>query len=118
MINYNDIADVLESVAAYVDEIEYEKRASENSEREKRISKIAERYESATGEEVPENIKSKLASLDRDTLDHLLKVAQNNSDEAVTSLGGPGGTIDRPAPATIKEAAAQAEDRFLSWIIE
>lgn len=118
MVNYNDIADVLESVANYVDEIEYEKQASETEARESRINKIAENYESATGEEVPAQIKSKLAGLDQDTLDHLLKVAQNNSDDTVTSLGGPSESTNRSAPTTVKEAAAHAEERFLGWILD
>ena len=118
MVDFNDIADVLDSVATYVDEIEHEKQASETEARETRVSKIAENYEVATGEEVPSRIKQKLAGLDQDALDTLLKVAQNNNVETVTSLGGPGGATDHTRATTVKEAASQAEDRFLGWIME
>ena len=97
-MDYNEIADVLDSVAVYVDGLEHEKQATQQEARDTRVSKIAERYETATGEDVPENIKSKLAGLDPDVLDHLLKVANNSTDD-VTSLGGPGSIPShRPAP--------------------
>lgn len=118
-MDYTDIADVLDSVASYVDGLESEKQAAETEARSSRIDKIAARYETATGEDVPEGIKTKLAGLDPDTLDTLLKVANNNNEDDVTSLGGPGIiSTDNRSPTSVKEAADQAEDRFLSWIIE
>lgn len=117
MSTFSKIADVLESVAAYVDSIEHQKLASERQAREERVSKLAERYEASTGESAPSELKEKLAALDTSALDHLLKVAKNNSDSP-ESLGGPADIDDgEPAPRTVKEAAAQADNSFLNWIL-
>jgi hypothetical protein len=115
-MRYDDVADVLDAVAGYIDGIEFEKQAAEQTAREARISKIASQYEASTGEGVPTSIRSKLAGLDVETLDHLLKVANNNNDSPAT-LGGPSEISDSPTPRTIKEAASNAEDRLLAWIM-
>lgn len=115
MADYKQVADVLDSVAEYIDQLEYQKTAAENVARDERIAKLAAQYELATGESVPASVKEKLASLDHATLDHLLKVAKNNSDSP-ESLGGPAATEDAAPVRSVKEAAAVAEDRFLSWL--
>ncbi len=116
MSNYQDVADVLDSVATYIDEIEANKTASLKEARDTRVSKIADNYSAATGEALTEDLRNKLAQLDPNVLDHLLKVAKNNSNGNPESLGGPADIPDRLAPATVKEAAVQADDRFLNWI--
>ena len=115
-MRYDDVADVLDAVAGYIDGIEFQKQAAERTAREARIAKIASQYETTTGESVPTSLRDKLAGLDVETLDHLLKVANNNTDSPA-SLGGPSEISDSPTPRTIKEAAYQAEDRLLAWII-
>ncbi len=109
------LAEVLESVAEYIDETEQQKTAAENTVRNERIEKLAERYSSSTGEDIPAEIRAKLAALDTSTLDHLLKVAKNNN-ESPEALGQPADNEDTPAPRTVKEAAEHAENRFLNWI--
>jgi hypothetical protein len=115
-VSRTKLAGVLEAVADYIDENESQKLASEKVAREERIQKLAKSYETSTGETLAPAFKEKLANLDPETLDHLLKVAKNN-DESPVSLGGPADTSDTPAPRTVKEAAAQAENRFLDWLI-
>jgi len=115
-VNYEKVADILDSVAQYIDDIEYTKSAQETSARNERISKFASRYETSTGESLPNNLRDKLANLDQEALDQLLKVA-NNTGDSPESLGGPAEISDNPNPRTVKEAAAHAEDKFLSWII-
>lgn len=110
------IAELLDLVAVYVDENEHQKEAAEKSARESRINRLAESYEATTGETIPQELTNKLANLDQDALDHLLKIA-NNKSESPTSLGGPSQNDDNPMPRTVKEAAARAEDSFLNWII-
>jgi len=112
----DDIANLLEATADYVDGIESTKFAADKTAREARIGTLAGRYESSTGESIPANMKEKLATLDVDTLDQLLKVAHNSSDSPA-SLGEPADQDDVVVPRTIKEAAVQADDHFLSWII-
>lgn len=115
-INYEKVAEVLESVAEYIDSIEHSKTAAELNARHERISKLASQYESSTGENLPESLKEKLAGLDQEALDQLLKVA-NNTGDSPESLGGPAEISDNRIPTTIKEAAAQQEEQFLNWII-
>jgi len=116
MASYKEIADVLDSVARYVDDIENEKTASLTEAKGIRLAKLAESYELATGSKLDQGLQHKLSSLDPDVLDHLLKVAHNNSNGNPESLGGPADITDAQ-PHTIKEAAAQADDRFLNWIV-
>jgi hypothetical protein len=115
-VSYEKVADILESVATYVDGIEHTKSAAEKSARDTRITTFASRYETSTGESLPSSLRDKLANLDQESLDQLLKVA-NNTGDSPESLGGPAETSDNPPPRTVKEAAAQADNKFLDWII-
>jgi len=110
------IADLLDAVAEYVDDVESQKTAAEQSARNERVEKLAQNYSVSTGEALPNEFKLKLASLDPTTLDHLLKVAKNNT-ESPDALGKPADADDTPAPRTVKEAAENAEKRFLDFLI-
>jgi len=115
-MKYAEVADVLDAVADYIDGIETQKKTAEDSARNERIGKLASRFEASTGESIPASMKEKLAGLDTDTLDQLLKVAKNTGDSP-TALGSPADREDAPvAPRNTKEASAQADDRFLSWL--
>ena len=109
------LADVLDAVADYIDEREHQKLAEIQAAKGERIEKFARQYEESTGEALPDDKKKKLASLDQETLDHILKVAKNTT-ESPDALGGPAELSDSPLPTTVKEAAAQADARFLNWI--
>jgi hypothetical protein len=115
-VSYEKVADILESVATYVDGIEHTKSAAEKSARDTRISKFATQYTSSTGESLPPSLRDKLANLDQESLDQLLKVA-NNTGDSPESLGGPAEISDNHPPRTVKEAAVKADEQFLSWII-
>jgi hypothetical protein len=116
-MNYKDIADALEAAATYVDGVEHTKVAAESAARETRIAKFAASFEARTGEPISDKVREKLATLDVDTLDQMLKVAHNSGDSP-ESLGAPADiTDDAPAPKTVKEAAARADDAFLSWVV-
>lgn len=114
-LNRAKLADLLDAFADYVDDVEQKKTAAEQSERGSRVDKLAASYESSTGETMPDELKTKLASLDASSLDHLLKVAKNNS-ESPDALGKPADVEDNPAPKTVKEAAADADKNFLNWL--
>jgi len=115
-VSYEKVADILDSVATYVDDIEHTKFAEEKQAKDKRITTMSSRYEASTGESMPDSLRKKLAGLDQEALDHLLKVA-NNTGDSPESLGGPAEISDNPIPRTVKEAAARADDKFLDWII-
>ena len=115
-ISYVKVADILDSVAQYVDDIEHTKSAAEKSARDERITTFASHYETSTGEHLPDSLRDKLANLDQEALDHLLKVA-NNTGDSPESLGGPAEISDHTSPRTVKEAADNADEQFLNWII-
>lgn len=110
------IADLLDAVAEYVDDVETQKTAMDHAARNERIEKLAQNYSISTGESLPSEFKLKLASLDPSTLDHLLKVAKHNT-ESPDALGKPADTDDTPVPRTVKEAADNADKRFLDFLI-
>jgi hypothetical protein len=115
-LDYKEVANVLDAVADYIDDIEFAKSAAEKAAKEERIGKFASKYETSTGEALPASLKEKLASLDPEALDHLLKVAKNTEDSP-ESLGEPSDHGMAVLPRTTKEAAAQADDNFLNWIV-
>ncbi len=110
------LAEVFDALADYVEEIELQKHAAVQSERNSRIDKIAASYEHSTGEAFPETMRKKLAALDADALDHLMRTSKH-ADESPESMGGPAEISAGSQPTTVKEAAAQAEDQFLAWIV-
>lgn len=110
------LAELLTGLAEYVDAVEHERTSKTAAERDTRIEKLAECYEGSTGEALPENVREKLASVEVEALEHLLKIANNNGGSP-ESLGASADLNNNPPPRTIKEAATQAEDRFIDWII-
>ena len=109
------LAEVFDALADYVEENELQKYAAAQSERTARIDRLATSYEQTTGESFPVVVRQKLAKLDADTLDQLVRVSK--TAESPESLGRP---ADRSAglnPKTVKEAAQQAEDDFTAWIV-
>lgn len=110
------LAEVIDALADYIEDIELKKFAAEKSERTVRVDKIAQRYEQTTGESLPEALRTKLSQVDPEVLDHWVRTAQHAGEEP-DSLGQPGEAHDSAPPRTVKEAASQAEDSFLSWIV-
>lgn len=111
------IAEVFEAVADYIEGIEGQKVAEERTLKRAHIDKLAESYELATGQTMPEAAREKLArSLDHEVLEQLTKAAKH-SGESPESLGAPSTYGQAPVPTTVKEAAALAGDQFVNWII-
>lgn len=110
------LAEVFDAVADYVEQIEGQKLAAERAERLTRIDTMAERYAHATGESFPDVMRNKLANLDPAALDEIIKMTKTSS-ESPDSLGSPAEQRDYALPRTVKEAADQAEDNLLAWII-
>ena len=115
-ITRQKLAEVIDALADYVEDVELKKFAAEKSERTVRVDKIAQRYEQTTGESLPEPLRMKLSQVDPEILDHWMRTAQHTGEEP-DSLGQPGEVHDKAQPRTVKEAASQAEDSFLSWIV-
>jgi hypothetical protein len=115
MLNLEKVAKVLDAAADHLDAIEAEKMSSARAERQERIDALAAKYADATGEEMPDSIRQKLAASDTDVVELVNSMIEKQAG-AVEALGGPSSLNDDSTPTTVKEAADQAEDRFLSWI--
>jgi len=113
MLTNDKIASVLEAAANYLDEVEGEKQAAINAERDKLITAIGEKYAAATGEDIPDSVLLKLSSTDNELLGTLEKLAESKESD---SLGEVADINDYSAPMTVKEAAEIADDRFLNWL--
>lgn len=116
MADLNKIAAVLDAMADYVEQQEREKRSAVQKARNKRIDKIAAAHVATHGEELPDDVRNKLAKADSDTLDYVEDLLTKQAG-VVTPLGaGDSGDSDAPAK-TVKEAADSADERFVSWIV-
>ena len=110
------IANVLDCMADVFDAGEAEKRAAATQQRTTQIEKLATQYREATGEDLPESMRQKLANSDEDVVSLVQKMAARQT-EHVESLGGPSSNRDGDAvPLTKKEASDAADERFLNWI--
>lgn len=116
----NQIADVLEKTAALLDAQELEQTAAARAQRTQVVDSFAEKFASATGDELDSRVREKLIHSDVDLMSAFEKMASvvGHRDESPDELGGPGNYSDAPpAPTTTKEAAARAGDTFVNWIM-
>jgi hypothetical protein len=114
-MNLEQIADVLEKAATYVEAIESTKADAVAHDRQKLASILNERYEEATGESLDDEALHKLAGADLDVLAAFDKLAESHS--SVSDLGGPSDRHDRSASLTVKEASDKADEDFLNFIV-
>jgi hypothetical protein len=111
------VATVLEALAVHLDNVENEKAATVASEKSSIITALADKYASVTGDALPDAVKEKLAASDGDVITFVNTLIEKNAG-TIDSLGGPSDVNDEAVPQTKKEAAAKAEDQFLSWILQ
>ncbi len=115
-MNLEKLATVLDSLANYVDAMEHEKTAGTRKERESTLATISEKYAEATGEDLPDGLADKLAESDGDLLEVLEKLSDIKK-EAGYDMGEPGGKRDfSSVPESKKEAAAIADERFVTFL--
>ena len=111
------VADVLDEAAKVVDSQEAEKIAAVKKARESALKIVAEKYAESTGEELPEDLLSKLASSDEDIIATVQKMVEKTaSSNSVESLGRSSEQPSTRQPTNKKEAAAAAWERFGSFI--
>jgi len=115
MLNLIKVANVLDAAAEHLDAIEAEKISSACAERQARVDTLAAKYAEATGEEISDSIRKKLATSDKDIVELVNSMIEKQAG-TVEALGGPSSRGDTASPTTIKEAAEQADERFLNWI--
>lgn len=114
-MDHKAIANVLEKVANYIDAEEIIKQSAATNTRNSTIDTLCAKFAEATGEEVDEELRNKLASADASVLGVLKKMS---SSETQTGLGTPS-DMSRPTtgPRSIKEASADADERLKNWIL-
>lgn len=115
-MNLRKVANVFDAMAGYVDAVEREKQASVDSARRVRVDKVASAHATAHGEEIPDDIRQKLASTDPAVLTYVEGVLAKQAG-VVDSLGFPASNSDDDQPTSIKEAASAADQRFLNWLV-
>ena len=109
------VAAVLDAVADHLDAIESEKVSSLRAQQEGRLDDLAKKYAEAMGEEMPEALRRKLANSDGDVLGLVTSVVAKHASQ-LDALGSPSDRSDDRTPLTVKEAAEDADRRFLEWI--
>lgn len=109
------VAAACEAAATHLDALEAEKLAAVGAERQSTIDKLATKYSEATGDEMPETIRKKLAESDADVVQLLNSMVDKHAGQ-VETLGGASSLDDDRTPTTKKEAAEDADARFLNWI--
>lgn len=114
-MNLRKVADVFDKLADYVDAVESEKLAAAESANRARVDKVASAHVSAHGEDIPEDIRRKLANTDPSVLAYVENVLQKQSG-VVESLGGPA-TIETDEQPNTKRASDDAFENFGKWIL-
>lgn len=111
------VATVLDEAAKVIDGHEAEKTAAIKASREAALKSVADKYASATGEEIPSEVMSKLSSSDADVLSSVQQLLEKTAGSTdVESLGRSGEKTAQRVPTTKKEAAEAAWDRFGRFI--
>lgn len=115
MSNLLKAAAVLDAAANHFDALEGEKVSALTIERQTQIDALASKYAEAVGEEMPANVRKKLAESDKEIVELIASMATKQAS-AIESLGAPSDRNDDVAPSTVKEAAEMADQKFVSWI--
>lgn len=110
-IDLNQVADVLEKTADYIEAVESSKNAQEQEKRTKAASALADQLTDVTGEHFDEEMVNKLAGLEPEVADVLSKLAGSG---AVDSLGGPN---ESKGVKTASDGVSPAEQRFMEFLI-
>lgn len=108
-------AAVLEAAAEVFDAQEAKHAAEVKLAHENALKALTEQYSQLTGEDLPSDLISKLASSDESVLGAVKQVFTKTAG-AVESLGRSSETTVESRPTTKKEAAAAAWQRYGSFI--
>ena len=120
---YEQVAAVLEKTADYLDAQEHEKTAEVRQERRQAVTEFAEKYATATGEDLSENVIAKLTASDIDLVSAFQKLASRvDSNTEPEDMGEPGDIPDREPVYMTKKAELEAkqqaaDERMLGWIM-
>ncbi len=108
-----ELADVLEKTAVYLDAMEHEKAEEIRQNREKLAEILKDQYEDITGDTISDGVLKKIADSDVDVLSAIERLTTKTA--SAEDLGAPADRSDNSSPATPKEAAAAADEHFETW---
>lgn len=108
------VAAVIDQAALLIDGHEAEKQAAVKLARENAVEAFAVKFAEATGDDLPEDVRQKLAASDENVLTTVSRLVEKTG--SVESLGSSSDKTGSAAPQTKKERLAAANDRFESFI--
>lgn len=117
-------ADVLEKLAERLDSEEVARQKVAQDERLKLATRLGEKYTAATGEDLSPEVLEKIASSNADVLDTFTRLVDRGPrSENPDDMGDAHDPREdnlaygTSKTAMTKEAADQADDRFLDWVM-
>lgn len=110
------LANVLEKTAAYLDAMEHARAEEIRQNREKLAELLKDKYEDITGDTISGDILKKIADSDVDVLSAFERLTTKTASDE--DMGSPADRSDSSLPETSKEAAEAADDRFKNWVME
>lgn len=117
----HNVANLLEKVAAYIDQEENVRTQAIQTERKKIAQALNEKIATATGEELNPELLEKIAAADPNIIDTVIKLAERTNAQPPDTVGEPSNLDDNNTynnkNMRVKEAAAQADNQFLNWIM-
>ena len=105
----NQVADILEKAAAYIDSMEAEKQSAQHAAATQIANKLASRVEETIGEPIGDDLVEKLSGTDEDVQRIIQKLA---GGEDVESMGG----VEQEKTAGVTSGMGSAEQGFISWL--
>lgn len=108
------VADVLEKLAAYVESVQEEKNANLQEQSTKVIEAVRQKVSALTGEDIPEEVLSKLGGADPEVLSVFSKLATEDEDG---ELGEPSQRKTASAPLNKDEAADIAGENLVNFCV-
>lgn len=120
------VATVLEKVAEHLDQDEYRQQETVQTQRRQMAQTLNEKYAAVTGEELPSDVLDRIASSDANIIRAFERLTEKTaaatvSDEEPETMGESANIDNRtalPASERTKQAAVEADDRFLNWVME
>ncbi|RLC86826.1 MAG: hypothetical protein DRJ03_07665 [Chloroflexi bacterium] len=110
-ITNEQVAELLEKSAAYIENLVATQAQSAQEERIKEASDLAQQISDATGDEIDSDTVAKIAEVAPEVSDILRKFAGTSSQ--VDSLGGPETDSDN---VKVAHSMSSADRSFLGWL--
>jgi len=120
------VATVLEKVAEHLDHEEHQQQLVSQSQRHQMAQSLNEKYAAVTGEELSPDVLERIASSDANIVRAFERLTEKTATVATEANDEPeqmgvSADLDRgstPPRERTKQAAADADDHFLNWVME